>query len=176
MANRSKKAVISARIDPYLKAGLELAATSQKEKIVALLEYGIRGVLGTILVEDPFGEGSEKQTSFALFFNNVWSEDEVVYKMRLGYLGEKFADKVDADMATLVVKDDYFKGDFDLFGDLNGNAKEMGLVPPTVLINLDLVRAEWDTIFGYVLFVHRNRGLLSNYHDFKKMVENSRSQ
>ena len=45
MANRSKKVVISARITPYLKAAIDMAAAAQNEKIVtmmeALLEQGL---------------------------------------------------------------------------------------------------------------------------------------
>ncbi len=175
MANRSKKAVISARIDPLLKAGLEMAATSQREKIVALLEYGISGVLTSTAIADPFSGEKGTQTAHLLLMQKVWSDDEVVYKLRIGSLGFLYADKETVDIATLVTTDEYFKGDFDLFGDLNGLLDpEIDQTVPKMLLDLDRVKAEWDFVFGYVQFVYRNRGLKSNYHDFKTMVNNSR--
>jgi len=173
MANRSKKAVISARIDPFLKAGLELAATTQNEKIVALLEYGIQGVLSTTLVNDPFGETADAQTSFILLMKNIWSEDEVVYKLRVGSLGFQYADLETVDMATLVANDEYFKGDFKLFGNLKVNREKVKYFPAEISLNIDLVREEFGVIADYVKFMQRNKGLNFNYHGFKKMINHS---
>lgn len=176
MANRSKKAVISARIDPFLKAGLELAATTQNEKIVALLECGIQGVLSTTLVDDPFGETADAKTSFLQLMKNIWSEDEIVYKLRVGCLGFKYADMEVVDMATLVANSSYFMGDFNLFGDLNLSRKKISYFPSEILLDLDLVREEWDLISGYIKFIERNKGLDVDYDGFKSMIKNSGSK
>ena len=176
MANRSKKAVISARIDPILKAGLELAATTQNEKIVALLECGIQGVLSTTLVDDPFGETADAKTSFLQLMKNIWSEDEVIYKLRVGSLGYKYADMETVDMATLVANNIYFMGDFNLFGDLSVGRKKIGYFPPEIWLDLDLIRDEWDLISGYVKFIERNKGLDVDYDGFKSMIKNSGSK
>lgn len=176
MANRSKKAVISARIDPFLKAGLELAATTQNEKIVALLECGIQGVLSTTLVDDPFGETADAKTSFLQLMKNIWSEDEVVYKLRVGGLGFKYADMETVDMATLVANNIYFMGDFNLYGDLSVKKRKVGYLPAEVWLDLDLIRDEWDFISGYVKFIERNKGLDVDYHGFKSMIKNSGSK
>lgn len=176
MANRSKKAVISARIDPFLKAGLELAATTQNEKIVALLECGIQGVLSTTLVDDPFGETADAKTSFLQLMKNIWSEDEVIYKLRVGSLGYKYADMETVDMATLVANNIYFMGDFNLFGDLSVGRKKIGYFPAEIWLDLDLIRDEWDLISGYVKFIERNKGLDVDYDGFKSMIKNSGSK
>lgn len=176
MANRSKKAVISARIDPFLKAGLELAATTQNEKIVALLECGIQGVLSTTLVDDPFGETADAKTSFLQLMKNIWSEDEVIYKLRVGSLGYKYADMETVDVATLVANNIYFMGDFNLFGDLTVGRKKIGYFPAEIWLDLDLIRDEWDLISGYVKFIERNKGLDVDYNGFKSMIKNSGSK
>lgn len=175
MANRSKKAVLSARIDPFLKAGLELAATTQNEKIVALLEYGIQGVLSTTVVDDPFGDKPDDKTSFILLMEKIWSEDEIVYKLRVGGLGFKYAELETVDVATLVSNDDYFKGDFKLFGDLKVNRSKVNYMPANISIDLELVREEWSTLNEYVKFIQRNKSLDVNYHSFKTMIKNNKS-
>ncbi|MGG5291350.1 hypothetical protein [Pseudomonas shirazensis] len=173
MANRSKKAVISARIDPLLKAGLELAATTQNEKIVALLECGIQGVLSATVVDDPFGEKPDDKTSFIELVEKIWSEDDVVYKLRVGGLGFKYADLETVDIATLVSRDEYFRGDFNLYGDLKVNRSAASYMPAEIHIDLELVRGEWAMLNEYVRFIQKNKILDVNYHGFKAMIKNS---
>lgn len=175
MANRSKKAVLSARIDPFLKAGLELAATTQNEKIVALLESGIQGVLSTTAVDDPFGEKPDDKTSFISLMKKIWSDDEVVYKLRVGGLGFKYAELETVDVATLVANSDYFKGDFKLFGDLTVNRLKVNYMPKNISVDLELVRAEWETLHEYARFIQRNKSLEVNYQSFKTMIKSSKS-
>lgn len=173
MANRSKKAVISARIDPLLKAGLELAATTQNEKIVALLESGIQSLLSTAVVDDPFGEKPGDKTSFLELIEKIWSEDDVVYKLRVGGLGFKYADIETVDIATIVSHNDYFFGDFNLYGDLKVNRLKASHFPAEIYIDLELVRDEWALLNEYVRFIQKNKILDVNYHGFKAMIKNS---
>lgn len=175
MANRSKKSVLSARVDPFLKAGLELAASTQNEKIVALLENGIQGVLSSTLVDDPFGENQNDKTSFIEIMKKIWSDDEIVYKLRVGGLGYKYSELEAVDVATLVANDDYFKGDFNLFGDLKVNRSKVNYMPTIISIDLELVRDEWDTLNEYVKFIQKNTSLDVNYHGFKAMIKKTKS-
>lgn len=170
MANRSKKVILSARIDPSLKAGIELAAASQKEKIVAFLEYCIQGGLSTLVIADPFGKERGKQTAFSLFHSSVWSEDEVVYKLRVGYLGPDYAPLDLVDAAAVVNSEKCFSGDYDLYGDLNGNVKKLDLIAPNVRVNIDKIKREWKLILEYVEFKKKNIHLNVDYEKYLELA------
>ena len=60
MANRSKKAVLSARVDPYLKAALELLAVSRNEKIVKILESCLENGMNDRIIANPFKTPQKK--------------------------------------------------------------------------------------------------------------------
>jgi hypothetical protein len=181
MANRSKKVVLSARIDPYLKAALELSASVQKEKIVKLLEQYLLNGLEHEMVANPFGCTSPKERPDELPFMDVfvaiWSENEVLYKVRAGALSAAFAGTDLWEMAMLVIGEKYFKGDFDLFGDLNGAVRRFGFLPPDKpMINLRLVEAEWAIIESYVSFLQNNKPFQPPYLDYKRMLEESQAR
>lgn len=173
MANRSKKVVISARIDPYLKAAIDTAAAAQNEKIVIVLESLIVDGLNEFFVPNPFrgGDGGEGgHANFMCVFEAIWSEDEVLFKLRAGAVGAEFAGDTAWRQARVVLASDYFKGDYDLFGDLNGLTPKDGSVIETYLIDFELVKNEWPLIEGYVAFLENNKALAPSYDDYKKMI------
>jgi hypothetical protein len=176
MANRSKKVVLSARVDPYLKASLELAATAKNQKIVKMLESILLSGLEDELIDNPFYSADSK-ISFMRAFNAIWSENEIVYKLRAGALGPKFAGEDLAFAAMLVTASSYFEGDFDLFGDLNGKAVAGNLkLHHTPKINLELAEKEWSTVERYVDFLATNKPFEPSYDDFKRMLSASESK
>ena len=169
MANRSKKVVLSARIDPYLKAALEMFAASQNKKIVKLLENFLENGLDAMDVDSPFltqGNGNSK-ISFMSLFTAIWSEDEVLFKVRAGVLGPTYAGETMWRQAMVATD---FKGETDLYGDLNGYAGKFGYsLPWKHSLNLELIREEWPLIEGYVAFVENNKPFEPSYDDYKKM-------
>ncbi|MNF84889.1 hypothetical protein D3C84_672690 [compost metagenome] len=166
MANRSKKVVLSVRIDPYLKAALELAASSQKEKIVKYVEVCIGFGLGVIDKKNPFSKEKDSEVKFDILFASIWSEDEVVYKLRLGFLGGDFAEFELIEIARMVIAEKRFQGDFDLFGDLNGNVQALGFIAPDIKIDVDKVKAEWEVILEYAEFRKKNPSLQVDYEKY----------
>ncbi|HCT7937619.1 TPA: hypothetical protein OT881_005845 [Pseudomonas aeruginosa] len=169
MANRSKKVVLSARIDPYLKAGIELAASSSREKIVAFLEYCIRNGMSSIAVNNPFVEADVK-VPFEMFFSSVWSDDEVLYKLRVGCLGPEYADRTLVEVGLIVVAEKHFAGDYDLYGDLNGNAAKLGYKAKRIMIDLEKVRMEWDVINEYAEFRIKNGRINVSYDKYLEIA------
>lgn len=176
MANRSKKVVLSARVDPYLKAALELLATSKNQKIVKLLEMFIEEGMDNTKIENPL-KYDGKKVDYMMVFQSIWTEDEVIYKLRAGALGSKFAGDELAKIATRVVDNNYFNGDYELFGDLNGMASKYGFAPPYPWkINIDLVKAEWDILNQYVSFLESNKPFSPSYDEYKNILAKSDSK
>lgn len=172
MANRSKKVVLSARVDPYLKAAMELLAASQKEKIVKLLETFIENGLNDWYVKNPFKDG--EKTPFLNVFTAIWTEDEVVYKLRAAVAGSNFAGETLWRQGLVVLGDSYFKGTEPLYGDLNGLGEKWAYKPDReYLLNLQLIREEWQLIEDYVTFLENNKPFEPNYADYKKMRKDS---
>jgi len=176
MANRSKKVVLSARVDPYLKASLELAAAGKNQKIVKMLETILEGGLDDLMIDNPF-ESEHPRISFMLAFTAIWSESEPLYKLRAGTLGPNFAGDDLAFTALIVHGSNYFDGDFDLFGDLNGRIKNANLKPHhKYMINLELLEAEWSTVERYTAFLIANKPFEPTYEDFKRMLKASEAK
>lgn len=179
MANRSKKVVLSARVDPYLKAALELAASSRNEKIVKILEACVENGLNDRTVKNPFKPRSKDQEtiSFMIAFTAIWSENETLYKLRAGALGPDFAGEELGMIAMLITGDKYFDGECDVFGDLNGSIEKYGFQPKRrPLVNIELVEQEWPIVEEYVRFLASNKPLEPSYEDYKKMREQSKTK
>jgi len=83
---------MSARVDPYLKAGIELLAASQRVKIVKLMEEFLEWGLETTQVENPF-ESSKKmpRISFLAVLEAIWTDDDVLFQLRAGALGGRIS-------------------------------------------------------------------------------------
>jgi hypothetical protein len=172
MANRSKKVVLSARVDPYLKAALELFAASCNEKIVKILQTCVENGLSDQTVSNPIKrrEKDKDEMSFMVAFTAIWSENEILYKLRAGSLGQDFAGEELATIAMFINGDTYFDGDFDVFGDMNGYSEAYGLKPYVqLMVNLPLVEDEWPIVEEYVKFLSNNKPFQPTYSDYKKM-------
>lgn len=179
MANRSKKVVLSARIAPYLKAGLELYASAEKVKIVKLLEEILEAALEDANVQSPFHDsrGERVEISYINLLTAIWTEDEVLFKLRAGVLGPRYAGETTWREAMVATGCDYFKGDVDLYGDLNGYEEKFGYdVPWSYQLNLELVREEWHLIQDYVAFVENNKPFEPSYDDYKSMRAKSEAK
>lgn len=174
MANRSKKVVISARIEPRLKAALDIAASKLDEKIVTVLETFVEEGLSGIFVEkNPFCGGllpESSQINFMEVFDAVWDDDEVLFKLRAGTIGAAFCGERLSRQAQVVIGSDYFKGEYDLFGDLNGYTEIWGGEIEKQFVNLELVKREWAYIDEFVTFVDMN-GLTELSYDFFKVMK-----
>ena len=183
MANRSKKVVLSARVDPYLKAALELAAVSRKEKIVKLLETFVESGLYDLDITKPFllqvdkkgkSEKLGDKISFMSLFTAIWTDDVILYKIRAGVLGPEFAGETVWQQAMVATGDHYFRGEDDLYGDMNGFSQKSGYsVVVKYGLNLELIRKEWPIIESYVSFIESNKPFDPGYDEYKSMLEKS---
>lgn len=173
MANRSKKVVISARIPPRLKAALDLASILEGQPIVKLLEALLEEGLNEIDAPNPFrgGQLDGSKLNFMTVFDAIWTEDEVLFRLRTWAAGPEFSSVKIWRRITSLIQSDYFKGDVDLFGDLNGYTQTWGGVPERYLINLDLIKEEWMLIDDYLSFLDKNTNLSPSYESFKKMLQ-----
>lgn len=175
MANRSKKVVLSARVEPYLKAALEMAATSRNVKIVKLLEAFLEDGLGSLSIEKPSfleapGVKGDK-VNLMMLFTSIWTEDEVLYRLRAGTLSHQLAGEEAYLEAFVVSQEEEFEGDDDIFGDLNGmGARQNFSVRHPVKVNLEAVRNQWSLIQQYVRFLMNNKPFEPSYGDFKRMA------
>lgn len=171
MANRSKKVVLSARVDPYLKAALELLAASRNEKIVKILESCLENGMNDRIITNPFKAPQKlEKISFMVAFTAIWSENETLYKLRAGTLGSDFAGEELSMVAMFINDDKYFDGEFDVFGDLNGSTEKFGFKPRIQpRVNLALVEKEWPIVEEYVRFLASNKPLQPGYADYKSM-------
>lgn len=176
MANRSKKVMLSARIEPYLKSGIEMASAARNEKIVKLMERFIEIGLEDLTVDNPFKVTSLEKVDFMFVFKSIWSDDEPTLKIRAGGLGESFAGEYLSRLAGWVLNDEYFKGDFDLYGDLNGVSIGEKASAPYKLVNIELIRNEWGMINSYYDFLESNKPFHPSYADFKRMDQESKSR
>lgn len=176
MANRSKKVVLSARVDPYLKAALELFAGSRNEKIVKILETCVENGLSDRTITNPFKarHKDQEKIGFMVAFTAIWSENETLYKLRAGSLGPDFAGEELAMVAMFINGMNHFNGDFDVFGDLNGYAETFGFTPRMQpKVNLKLVEEEWSLVEEYVKFLANNKPFEPGYEDYKRMRNKS---
>jgi hypothetical protein len=171
MANRSKKVVLSARVDPYLKAALELLAASRNEKIVKILESCLENGMNDRTITNPFIAPQKlEKISFMVAFTAIWSENETLYKLRAGTLGYDFAGEELSTVAMFINDDKYFDGEYDVFGDLNGSTETFGFKPRMQpRVNLALVEKEWPIVEEYVRFLASNKPLQPGYADYKSM-------
>jgi hypothetical protein len=172
MANRSKKVVLSVRVDPYLKAALELFAASENDKIVKVLELCLENGLTDRDIRNPFKprDKAQEKISFMIAFTAIWSDNEVLYKMRAGTLGPDFAGEELSFISMIVLGHSYFDGDYDLFGDLNGSAETYGFKPKTrPMVNLELLEKEWPILEEYCRFLANNKPFQPGFEDYKKM-------
>jgi hypothetical protein len=171
MANRSKKVVLSARVDPYLKAALELLAASRNEKIVKILESCLENGMNDRTITNPFKAPQKlEKISFMVAFTAIWSENETLYKLRAGTLGPDFAGEELSTVAMFINDDKYFDGEFDVFGDLNGSTDKFGFKPRMQpRVDLALVEKEWPIVEEYVRFLANNKPLQPGYSDYKSM-------
>lgn len=175
MVNRSKKSVLSARVDPYLKTGLELLAESRGVKIVKLLESMIDDGLSNAAIVSPLRK--EGRVPFLTTLKAVWSEDDVLLRLRVGWLDQPLAGERTWRMGLVVSGEECFRGDFDVFGDLNGMSDTYNLkAPNTPKIDLERVQEEWHLIGEYVDFIENNKPLEPTYDQYKRMRDKSDSK
>ncbi|MDD2110645.1 hypothetical protein NP554_02360 [Pseudomonas asiatica] len=177
MANRSKKVVLSARIDGYLKAGLEMYAASREQKIVKVLETFLETGLDESYVDSPFHDSKRtlQRITYLDMLKAVWSEDEILFKVRAGALGRDYAGETAYRQAMTAIA--CFPGEVDLYGDLNGYIKQYGYESPReCLIDLERVRADWHLIEDYVAFLENNKPFEPTFGDYLAMREKSESK
>lgn len=173
MANRSKKVVLSTRIAPHLKDGLELFARAKNMKIVEAVEELIDIALESYNIDSPIKDmdGRKPKIPVSTLVSWLWSEDPILYKLRLAYLGHQYVDEETFIIAAEVMSP-RFSGDFDLF-EYTRTVAKYHKVPEAKGIDLNKVKLEWDSLSSYAKFVVSNKPLIVAYEDFLKMLSTS---
>ena len=173
MANRSKKVVLSTRIAPHLKDGLELFARVKNMKIVEAVEELIEVALESYHIESPLRDldGGKRKIPVSTIISWLWSDDPIIYKLRLAYLGHQYVDEETFIIAAEVMSS-RFSGDFDLF-EYTRKVATYNKVPDAKGINIDKVRTEWESLVSYAKFVVSNKPLIVAYEDFINMLSKS---
>ncbi|WP_414895886.1 hypothetical protein [Pseudomonas chlororaphis] len=175
MANRSKKVVLSTRIAPHLKDGLELFARVKNMKIVEAIEELIDVALESYHIESPLRDldGGKKKVPVSTLISWLWSEDPIIYKLRLAYLGHQYVDEETFIIAAEVMTP-RFSGDFDLF-EYTRKVASYCRPPEARGIDIVKVRSEWDSLVSYAKFVVSNKPLIVAYDDFITMLSKSKN-
>ncbi|MNH27024.1 hypothetical protein D3C79_871160 [compost metagenome] len=105
----------------------------------------------------------------------IWSEDEILFKVRAGGLGSMYAGETAYQQAMVAIF--CFPGDVDLYGDLNGYTKQHGYEQPRECsIDLEQVRENWHLIEDYVTFLENNKPFEPSFGDYVAMREKARSK
>lgn len=163
MTNRSKKVSLSARIPSFLKSSLDMYATASKTKTVELIENALNNMLDNCFVVSP----SDKTKNVHIFqvASSIWTEDELVYKLRLGLLGPEYAGEL-IWRASLTAVDEY-PGEFSLRPP-EGNQPWLSLLENKV--NIDLIKENWNTLIEYREFLEKNAPFHINYKEYKEKI------
>jgi hypothetical protein len=174
MANRSKKVVLSARIDPFLKSGIDVLSELTNEKIVKLLESFIESGLNDQVVKNPFSDApGNKEISLMQLLQSLWTEDEVLHQLRLGLLsglGVKCSNDELCAITAVVLENKRFKGECDLFDGVTTLSEEPESVRFRYMVDIGRVKDEWETLKTYSMFAKNNRPLTISYDQFLSVV------
>lgn len=173
MANRSKKVVLSVRVDPYLKDALDLLAKKQNKKIVETVESLIRDAVEEIRVINPFlpwlDPKKSKDISLQRLMGLIWSDHPIIYKLRLAHLSHEYLDEPTYIACCQVWSNECFIGNDDIFL----YTRQILGVPeavPAPKLNIGIVTSEWGILMGYGEFVVSNKPLIVTYEQYKKML------
>lgn len=171
MANRSKKTVLSARIEPYLKDGLELYARLRGKKIVEALEETLEEVQQGFRVRNPFrADGNTFETKVALstLIAWIWSDEPILYRLRLGFMGSEYCDAETFLIATEVMGNERFRGVNDIFDSTKKQTRHFGFEFDVIYpkVNIGRVLEEWKHLEEYAQFAIRSRPAMVQYDDY----------
>lgn len=175
MANRSKKVVLSVRVEPYLKDALDVLARLKNRKIVETLEILIQEAADGIFVENPFWESrvekkyADERITLNRLMSLVWSNDPIIYRLRLAQLGSDYLDEPGFLACSEVWENNYFLGEDDIF-EYTRQAVDCPDALRVRKLNLELVKEEWDKLNGYAEFLLNNRPLVVSYSQYKEML------
>lgn len=180
MANRSKKTVLSVRIAPYLKASLDIIASYKNKKLVAVVETLVEKEVSDFRIDIPefFDKHNtlDNKMSLGVLMSGLWTDDEVLFKLRLGVLREGLIDEYYEDLALFVITDPEYQGDIPLFGNYNKQKNLYNHAEHDYFINLDKIKADWLVLQAYITFLNINKPLELDYEDYKKMIGNAKQK
>lgn len=164
MASRSKKTVFSVRISPYAKAGLDILSAVRKQSLPELIE----SLAERELAKERVGDA---QDTAQRILSAIWTDDELLYKLRLCcFVGEALNPR-DEVAAQVVLMSPIFRGEDNLFsGPAAEIAKEYEEGIPRV--SLDKVRQLWPILLEYARFLEVN-SLKPSFKDYIDLLQKS---
>jgi hypothetical protein len=171
MANRSKKVVLSTRIDGHLKAGLDLLAQSEDQTVVRVIERLVEDLLISSMVEVPFLKNGVKTTcSVMKVVDTLWTEDSFLFKIRIGSLGGIFTNNEVSFAANQILNNPDFAGEFDIYDGTDNLYENLGKPERDIRIDLEKAKEEWPYLSMYLAFLEKNKPMQPSYEEFKKLM------
>jgi hypothetical protein len=170
MSNRSKKVVLSARVAPHLRDGLELYARVKNIKIVEAVEDLIERALEEVNIESPLRStsGDKGKVPVSTIISWLWDPDPIIFKLRLANVSPDLVDR-ETYLAYVETTSERFKGDVDIFEDVRKRATYRDVFHKAS-INLERVREEWADLIAYAKFIEANKPIVVDYEDWLRMI------
>lgn len=162
MANKSIKTVLSARISVPLKAALDIYSTASNKKVVELIEVSLNNLLEQCVVVSPIDK--TKNVPVLNILNSIWTDNPLVYKLRLGLLGAEYGG--DLLWKTALTATSEFPGEFSLMPEGN----EPWVSALNVKVDLELIFQNWDTIMKYREFLNNNAPFHISFQEYKEKL------
>lgn len=164
MANRSKKTVLSVRISPYAKAGLDVLSAVRRQSLPELIE----SLVERELAKERLGS---QQVSAQRVLRAIWTDDPLLYKLRLSCFTGTALNPLDEVAAQVVLMSPIFSGEDNLF---SGPAAEIirGIEDAIPRVSLDKARQLWPILIGYAKFLEVN-SLKPSFKDYIDLLQKS---
>jgi hypothetical protein len=160
MANRSKKTVLSVRIEPSAKAALDMLAAIRQESLPVVIEELLSQAFEQqAILAPPFIKKTHVSPSGTIGLGHlmrfIWVDDPELFKLRLHLLEPTALSERDQTVTGTVFKNlDIFRGDDHLF---DGKARQMVSDSPAIpKLSLSLVRLYWPLLNEYARFLATN--------------------
>ena len=148
MASRSKKTVLSVRIDPVAKASLDVAANMHKQSTTKFVEQLIETVMRQ-QVAPPTGEKVELGPLIA----SLMTDDDLIYKLRLyAVLPEGLSAKEQVILKAVFDNPNIFEGTDQYLPPSIAQPKKT----PCTSVSIARVRLFWPLLAEYADFMSNN--------------------
>lgn len=160
MANRSKKTVLSVRIDPPAKAALDVLAAVRGESLPAVIEdllykaFAHEKIAPPALLK-PNILTNRGEVSISTLIQFIWSADSALFKLRLHLLDPSTLNERDQTITGTVFQNLEIFGGEDVIFDEHA-LKIIEDSPAIPKVSLERVRRYWPVLTEYARFLSAN--------------------
>ncbi|WP_370601063.1 hypothetical protein [Pseudomonas nitroreducens] len=162
---RNRTEMLSLRLTPHLRAGLEVMAALRKANLSKTIASALSAALEREKVPMPnILRGSAEMTLDKLL-ELIWSEDEMLFKLRMYYVLPEGLATGDHDAIAVVVSNQHlFSGSTNIFWGQSENVLPANQDVPT--FDIEKIRDSWRMLRRYVDFVRDNDDLRVSFETF----------